>query len=221
MAGYQRKQQTTLENKTHSVETVPDDVPDDAMYFHVIVHLIHVGQMLTGQPPGEGARLAGALAAITWNRAQLLFSSHGAGSGQLPLMDVIFLSFPIRCGTRTYGMLAIAPDTERPDLPAIPLAVAHLLAELCGLLLHNLEQSALLEAQKRNLGERPAPEPLTVREHEILTLICQGHNEADIATTLTISPATVGKHRQHIYDKLGIHNEHEARLMASYRFSRR
>ena len=45
---------------------------------------------------------------------------------------------------------------------------------------------------------------LTAREHEILDLVAEGHSNADIAATLSISPGTVRIHLQHAYEKLGV-----------------
>jgi DNA-binding CsgD family transcriptional regulator len=137
-----------------------------------------------------------------------------ASAGEHLPRDGAFAGFPVQFGTRTYGALYVAADAGHPETLALPLAEAHLLADVCGLLLHDLEQSALVDAQIHHLDVPHAPEPLTAREHEILMLICQGCSEAEAAVTLTISSATVGKHRQHIYEKLGVHNEHEARLVA-------
>jgi two-component system nitrate/nitrite response regulator NarL len=46
----------------------------------------------------------------------------------------------------------------------------------------------------------------TVREQEILDLLCQGLKNSDIAGVLRISPSTVKVHLAHMYDKSGIHN---------------
>ncbi|MBA2678504.1 MAG: response regulator transcription factor, partial [Ktedonobacteraceae bacterium] len=56
---------------------------------------------------------------------------------------------------------------------------------------------------------------LTKREREVLMLMCLGHDQKTIADRLCISPTTVGKHRQHIYEQLNVHNEHDA-LLAAY-----
>ena len=45
---------------------------------------------------------------------------------------------------------------------------------------------------------------LTRRELEVLTLATQGHSGREIAATLTLSPATVKTHFEHIYVKLGV-----------------
>ncbi|HET9221809.1 MAG TPA: response regulator transcription factor [Roseiflexaceae bacterium] len=55
-----------------------------------------------------------------------------------------------------------------------------------------------------------APEPLTARELEVLTLLGQGCSNGEIADTLTIAPRTVKVHVQNILGKLGANNRTEA-----------
>jgi LuxR family transcriptional regulator, maltose regulon positive regulatory protein len=50
------------------------------------------------------------------------------------------------------------------------------------------------------------PEPLTVREQEILELLAAGLTNRQIAAQLVISPQTVKKHTGNIYSKLGVNN---------------
>lgn len=52
---------------------------------------------------------------------------------------------------------------------------------------------------------RAAPN-LTPREREILQLIAESESNKEIAHTLMISVKTVGKHRQRLMDKLGLHD---------------
>jgi two-component system response regulator NreC len=47
--------------------------------------------------------------------------------------------------------------------------------------------------------------PLTPREQTILRLIAQGLTNRQIAERLSLSLNTVKTHRQHIYEKLGLH----------------
>jgi len=47
---------------------------------------------------------------------------------------------------------------------------------------------------------------LTSREREVLQLVAEGHTTKEIAKTLKLSVKTVDSHREHIMDKLGIHN---------------
>src|SRR5262249_6152883 len=53
------------------------------------------------------------------------------------------------------------------------------------------------------LSER-RPFGLTNREREILGLVAEGRANADVATALWISPATVRKHLENAYAKLGV-----------------
>jgi DNA-binding CsgD family transcriptional regulator len=55
------------------------------------------------------------------------------------------------------------------------------------------------------LEERTAPAALSTREHEVLALVADGLRNAEIAEALWVSPATVRKHLENIYEKLGVH----------------
>ena len=52
---------------------------------------------------------------------------------------------------------------------------------------------------------RAEVDALTPREQEVLRLVGDGLRNADIAEALWVSPATVRKHLENIYDKLGVH----------------
>ena len=47
---------------------------------------------------------------------------------------------------------------------------------------------------------------LTGRERQILQLLAEGRSNKDVATILNLSPTTVISHRQHIFQKLNLHN---------------
>lgn len=47
---------------------------------------------------------------------------------------------------------------------------------------------------------------LSEREAEVLELVALGKNNKDIGRILNSSPRTVGKHLEHLYAKLGVHN---------------
>jgi len=51
---------------------------------------------------------------------------------------------------------------------------------------------------------------LTPREHEVLTLMAQGHGTREIGERLSISSNTVRNHTQHILEKLQVHSRLEA-----------
>lgn len=61
--------------------------------------------------------------------------------------------------------------------------------------------------QDRALSEETAVTQLTSREREILQLIAEGHNTAEIAEMLTISPHTASRHRANLMQKLDTHTQ--------------
>ena len=63
-------------------------------------------------------------------------------------------------------------------------------------------------AHKAGISRAPAWNcyELTTREREVLQLIVEGHTNKDVAARLRLSAKTVSTHRQHIMDKLNIHN---------------
>ena len=67
----------------------------------------------------------------------------------------------------------------------------------------------LTAGQQRSLGrdglQNPKSAQLTSRESEVLQLVAEGKANKQVAATLGISIKTVEKHRQHVMDKLNIH----------------
>jgi DNA-binding CsgD family transcriptional regulator len=53
---------------------------------------------------------------------------------------------------------------------------------------------------------------LTNRERDILSCLCKGIPDKEIALTLNISAWTVHTHLKRIYEKLGVHSRAEAIL---------
>ncbi|HET7857342.1 MAG TPA: helix-turn-helix transcriptional regulator [Gaiellaceae bacterium] len=51
---------------------------------------------------------------------------------------------------------------------------------------------------------------LTDREAEVLALVAAGRTNGEVATSLSISPGTVKKHLDHIYEKLDVGSRTEA-----------
>ncbi len=62
----------------------------------------------------------------------------------------------------------------------------------------------------RTQQEEPLPEPLSGREIEILQLLAKGFSNAQIAARLVIALATVKRHIQNIYGKLGVNSRTQA-----------
>ncbi len=197
-----------------SVPMVQEDTSSD--YIHAILHLLWIGQALAQETTEVVEHLCLEVQSITQGKAQLIPRSEHATS-QLPAaMPDTLISFSVQFGTTVYGTLCIGPSHVQPTSPAMPYFVGQLIAQVCGWLLFTFEQSVFLRKQCQRFTEQPYG-ALTRREREVLKLMCLGLDQKSIADKLCISPTTVSKHRQHIYEQLGVHNEHDAQL-AAYHF---
>ena len=69
-----------------------------------------------------------------------------------------------------------------------------------------LSEDVTLDWAKMRRGDLSSsePEPLTVREREVLKLIVEGKSSKEIGDLLFISPRTVERHRANIMEKLNI-----------------
>ena len=66
-------------------------------------------------------------------------------------------------------------------------------------------------ARRRGVVAAPGMvQPLSTREHEVLTLLAAGHPNREIAEKLFITVDTVKRHISHVFDKLGVGNRTQA-----------
>ena len=77
-----------------------------------------------------------------------------------------------------------------------------------------LERIAEREAKLAAGPGAAIPAGLSPREVEVLRLVAQGFSYADVGDTLYISPRTVARHLQSIYNKLGVDSRAEAAAFA-------
>jgi LuxR family maltose regulon positive regulatory protein len=61
---------------------------------------------------------------------------------------------------------------------------------------------------------RPAAEPLSKREIDVLRLLAIGYSNLEIAQALVITESTVKMHLKHLYGKLDVHNRLQAVVQA-------
>lgn len=108
---------------------------------------------------------------------------------QLGIRDGITLGF--RCGPDHVVQLALdrytRPFSER-DLAMLRMI------------------SPVLQRLMRTQQTRVLPAALTLTERRVLQLVATGRSNSDIAEDLYVSVATVRKHLEHAYRKLGVHN---------------
>jgi DNA-binding NarL/FixJ family response regulator len=99
-------------------------------------------------------------------------------------------------------------DTGADDYVVKPFDPEELLARVQRLLVRSNKNHAIRPTAVE--GDRRTHSGLTPRESEILELLVEGLNQAQIAQRLVISPNTVATHIQRILVKLGVHNRAQA-----------
>jgi len=67
----------------------------------------------------------------------------------------------------------------------------------------------------REIHDGVDPAGLTPREAEVLRWVSAGKTDRDIGAILAISPRTVHKHLQHVYEKLGVETRTAAAMRAA------
>ena len=175
-------------------------------YDQLLPHLLHVGETLLGETHGVFDRLSQEIDLVTHGQVQLVLEQET--SEQPPLSTPLCL--PVQFSGRFYGMLCIPLGPADDPSPAIPWTIASLLARLCGWLLYTIELTAMLpELRQAHAQAHQAPTSLSERERDILALMCQGYTSEATATRLHIVPATVRKHREHLYAQFGTHTVRE------------
>jgi DNA-binding NarL/FixJ family response regulator len=100
-----------------------------------------------------------------------------------------------------------------------PVRIDDLLAAIEARLTRQAQQDAAAGGGDSGDGLPAKPEELmalglTAREADVLYWLIQGKSNADIGVLLEISPATVKKHLEHVFEKLGVENRTAATLAA-------
>jgi len=104
-------------------------------------------------------------------------------------------------GSSTQDLARAVRLAHEGDAPLPPRVAARLLDRLAALSRGDCPAMA---------GQGDAPERLSTREAEILSLIAQGHTVGDVAQRLHRSHHTVSTHVKHIYEKLAVSNRMQA-----------
>lgn len=189
------------------------DPEPEINYELVLAQLLRCAQELSGQSEGVVERLVQELERATGGRMQIRFTQafHVKGSRTLPALSEV-LALPIQLGGRYYGDLLIRHAPPWLDEMPWPMTSIQQVALTCAVVLYTLEAAAFFQVRR----ESPAflPVALTRREHEVMTLMCRGEDDSAIAASLHISTATVRSLREHVYNKLQVHNKQDAIIAA-------
>ena len=206
LISYREKSEMKLAtNIIEAIENIPSS--EDIKEVDYIVRLHKLGRLLCTLTEGHSKFLCQEVKAITQGRACLHLGAQVIPSPNI--FSILLLQF----NSFKYGYLSLMRDKTHRDQPAIPLLIAHMIAQDISCILHMLDQHLFLQSFGKT-REGWTTINLTKREQSVLSLMCQGYTEEEIAELLTVSRATVNTHRQHIYEQLGVHNEYSARIAA-------
>ncbi len=151
---------------------------------------------------GLGVVFVDALGRVAWRSPQaavwLLALEDDAGSGHLPLA--------LQAALDVDSTQVVRTQTDPP------LSVRNMGTATLG------ETMLLLELQREGAAtssSRLSHAALTPRETEVLSWLAKGKTNRDIADILGMSPRTVNKHLEHIFEKLGVETRAAAAALAS------
>ena len=138
---------------------------------------------------------------IAWRSPQAALWLHALGEPQAP------------------GQLPVAVESALTATTALRLTTAG----GTQLSVRNLGAASLGETMLLLAQVRPGPEAssrladaaLTPRETEVLSWLAKGKTNRDIAEILGMSPRTVNKHLEHIFEKLGVETRSAAAALAT------
>jgi len=123
-------------------------------------------------------------------------------------------------------VLLVGAEKDRAKLRAILPDNLHIVAEAVSLDEaraddHHVDAWVFAPARRRLASENPPYETLTPREREVLALLAEGANNAQIARALGVSLKTVQNYVSRILDKLQVSDRTQAALKARGRPSSR
>jgi two-component system, NarL family, nitrate/nitrite response regulator NarL len=72
--------------------------------------------------------------------------------------------------------------------------------------------------RKRKKRQARPPEPLTIRERQIIVVLSQGMTNKEIGQRLSLTEGTVKVHLHHIFRKLGVANRTTLAVLARTNF---
>jgi DNA-binding CsgD family transcriptional regulator len=178
-------------------DSTPVSATDDALYWALGPCPITDYRVRTGDP--TAARISDVTSRTRWH-ASPLYREYYAPFGWDHILD-LNLS-PARHAFRTLTLLRghdVADFSER-DRAVLELLRPHLRAREA--------RAALVRhatGGEAEVGPSTGPPgSLTVREREIVAMVSAGKTNAEIATELWVTPATVKKHLENVYLKLGV-----------------
>lgn len=147
------------------------------------------------------------LSRVAWHRTDL----YAEGFKPVDQDDCIMLNITLRKDCRvslitSRGKRGFAME-ERAMLAMLEPHVRQVFDRLQ--VQNRMEKALAIEPEQKGIGTMLSP-----REREVLEWLARGKTNGEIALLLDIRTATVKKHLEKLYTKLGVENRHAAALLA-------
>jgi DNA-binding CsgD family transcriptional regulator len=189
------------------VRTVYD--PMDAVPARVNEALHHFAHQnpVYEQSRGTVGTISDFLSRAAWHRTDL----HAEGFSQVGQEDGMVLDMELRKDCR----LSLITSRGKRGFTSEERGMMGLLEPHVREVFRRLQlQNRLARSLDMASAGDPSDIPVSPREREVLKWLAEGKSNTEIAFLLGISPGTVKKHLENIYNKLGVENRHAAALLA-------
>lgn len=153
--------------------------------------LPHVAILDIGMPNLNGVETARRLTALLHDIQIVMLTVYS---------DECYLLNALRAGARGYVLKSSAESEIVDAVRAVSQGKAFFSPKVSRMLADDYMRYLEREEVKDSF------DLLTSRERQILQLLAEGQSNKDVATILNLSPTTVICHRQHIFQKLNLHN---------------
>jgi len=153
--------------------------------------LPHVAILDIGMPNLNGLEAARRISAAVDNIQLIMLTVYA---------DEIYLLNALRAGARGYVLKSSAESEIVDAVRAVSQGKAFFSPKVSRI----LADDYMRFLEKEHVED--SYDLLTGRERQILQLLAEGQSNKDVANILNLSPTTVICHRQHIFQKLNLHN---------------
>jgi DNA-binding CsgD family transcriptional regulator len=180
------------------LDSTPETEADDALYWATGPCPITEYRLRTGD--ATAARISDVIGRARWHE-QPVYREYFAPVGLDHILDI-----GLSPNRRHYRDISLFRGGDVPDFSERDRAVLELLRPH----FRAREARAALLDYAAGLGPAGGGDPderdarLTIREREVVALVAAGKTNAQVAAALWVTPATVKKHLENVYLKLGV-----------------
>ena len=153
--------------------------------------LPHVAILDIGMPTLNGIEAARRISTAVRNVQLIMLTVYS---------DEVYLLNALKAGARGYVLKSSAESEIVDAVRAVSQGKAFFSPKVSRI----LADDYMRYLEKENVDD--SYDLLTARERQILQLLAEGQSNKDVANILNLSPTTVICHRQHIFQKLNLHN---------------